>query len=404
MVISSNSEDKVHIAYVVSHFYASIFLCSFRDIEYSRNIRYKSIYCDKIYIRISGHANWEGEEMSTMNNDDICTCGSGLLSKRCCKNNKIIHFNPYRIDHELENLASEWVAYAMTNYETRLIQSIIQKNEHIFIDMSEDVRDYYVGIMVPYQMIHHSINGQKTAYDLFSQIRSNTITNRQVKDRFSKWPQAHASLFEVTKIIDEEQSIYQLLDCHSKQFFKVQYDENPVELGQYLVGTLLPYANYHSFLMAVLQVPAEQKDLMDRILWFLDWDDPEYFSEIVLTIITSNEQPDLPFDFIDPLYEQVADLFIEKNHDEDINLDDLTMTLIFWEAYSTFHMPQVKKPAAYAASLDYFMRKYLSMNQKITQAEIAKKYGTSAGAISNHYQKFIDAHEEFELADRKSVV
>ncbi|HLR11410.1 MAG TPA: hypothetical protein VK120_08475 [Sporosarcina sp.] len=327
-----------------------------------------------------------------------CICGSGLSYGECCKNKNLIQFNPKLLEEQLGEIANALISYGMTNYESEIIQSVMNINEELFGAISPEEQEHFLGIMVPYQIIHEPIIGKKTVLELFSQLRSPNISNRQVKEAFSRWSEAVSSIFKIVDVLDDANHLYRIQDCRTKQSFEVEYADKPVSVGQYVIGTLLPFVHYHCFFVAVIHIhEMEEKDLDGMIASFHS-DDPAYFSNIALYFITTNGSQQSPFHFDDPVYEEIADMLIAHNDPKEIDINDLVSTLAFWEDFCSVHMPQVQKVSAYAASLDYFMQKYISVNKGVTQTKVAKKYGTTPSAISNHYQKFVEAYEMFVIA------
>src|SRR5690625_2398982 len=52
--------------------------------------------------------------------------------------------------------------------------------------------------------------------------------------------------------------------------------------------------------------------------------------------------------------------------------------------------PHFKKPATYAAALDYLIQVSILENFTITQKEIAEEYETTAGTVSTNYRKMLN--------------
>ncbi|RSL32153.1 hypothetical protein D7Z54_17155 [Salibacterium salarium] len=65
-----------------------------------------------------------------------------------------------------------------------------------------------------------------------------------------------------------------------------------------------------------------------------------------------------------------------------------------WTSYCYFTSPIIKKPEAYAASLEYYMSKDVYSLSRVTQKQLAKKYGVAPGTIS---QRALDIDEVLSL-------
>src|SRR5690625_444365 len=61
-----------------------------------------------------------------------------------------------------------------------------------------------------------------------------------------------------------------------------------------------------------------------------------------------------------------------------------------WNAYRMIEQPNFKKPATYAAALEYLIQLSILENFTITQKEIADEYGTTAGTVSTNYRKILN--------------
>src|SRR5699024_3416446 len=96
------------------------------------------------------------------------------------------------------------------------------------------------------------------------------------------------------------------------------------------------------------------------------------------------------FDWNNYDHEIVAHIFkehaIEKGYEEEL----IYMTIQYWSDYCNLKHPTIRKHAANAAGLDYFSQVEFLPFTKVTQSQLAREYGASAGTISNHYNKLSD--------------
>jgi tetratricopeptide (TPR) repeat protein len=61
------------------------------------------------------------------------------------------------------------------------------------------------------------------------------------------------------------------------------------------------------------------------------------------------------------------------------------MGIALWALYCKKQPPIIRKPAVYAAALEYFLHKWFKPWDASTQADIARKYGVSVGNVSARY-------------------
>ncbi|SDH99527.1 tetratricopeptide repeat protein [Alteribacillus bidgolensis] len=70
-----------------------------------------------------------------------------------------------------------------------------------------------------------------------------------------------------------------------------------------------------------------------------------------------------------------------------------------WEAYCEVALPIIKKPEAYAASLEYYMSNDVLTVPGATQKALGKKYDVSPNTISKRIQDFDDALMEYHMRE-----
>ncbi|MFB4163194.1 SEC-C domain-containing protein [Alteribacillus sp. JSM 102045] len=68
-----------------------------------------------------------------------------------------------------------------------------------------------------------------------------------------------------------------------------------------------------------------------------------------------------------------------------------------WKSYCNVAVPIIKKPAAYAATLEYFISNDVLSISGATQKALGKKYGVSPNTISKRVQDFDNALMEYEI-------
>lgn len=82
--------------------------------------------------------------------------------------------------------------------------------------------------------------------------------------------------------------------------------------------------------------------------------------------------------------------------------DGLSIALSIWSDYATFGKPQVRSIAVYVAAVEYITARMIS--EKVTQGDLAKRYGTTTASISQTSRKItelleIDPKDRIDLSD-----
>src|SRR5699024_1857923 len=140
----------------------------------------------------------------------------------------------------------------------------------------------------------------------------------------------------------------------------------------------------------------EVTDLIDEKLP-VDLSMKEAFPQLLADLLQLGNSPAYAldqFDWNNYDHEIVALLFkehaTEKGYDEEL----IYMTFRYWSDYCNLNNLTIRKHAANAAALDYFSHVEFLPFTKVTQSQLAKEYGTSAGTISNHYNKLSNKFDD----------
>lgn len=330
--------------------------------------------------------------MAKVGRNDPCPCGSGLKYKKCCGNSNIISFNPLQMNQELMKLQDELIRFSNAHYEHELVKLNLNHLEDNLVEASDDetVKNY-IGLLFPWIILHEVVANQQTIFDLFWQQKSSQIHSRKVKEVFASWQDAISSVFEIISVDDLTEEKMTVLDLATKQTYEVVYediDEN--SLGDFIVGTLAPLIQSHTFMYATIQFPKEEIDFIYHLVDGFDLH-THTMTELFPSCLGDIFEPyEADLEWPKQIYEEVAEEFVYHMKEKNINDDIIYSGILFWNHYCVEHNPTVMKTSTYAAALDYFMSLAVLADDRVTQADLAKEYKVSTTSISTHYQKFVD--------------
>src|SRR5699024_1789994 len=159
------------------------------------------------------------------------------------------------------------------------------------------------------------------------------------------------------------------------------------------------YTDTYEFFIVNIQFPGnhmrEASDLVEEKLP-VGVTIREIYPQLLADLFHLGEEPKYAMDQYDWNHldhEKVAHLFDEHATEKGYPEDLIQHTIQFWCEYCHLKDPIVHKYAAIAAALDYFSQVEFLPFTEVTQDKLAKEYGTSAGTISNHYNKLVNEYD-----------
>lgn len=324
-----------------------------------------------------------------------CTCGSGLKYKKCCGKNNVIVFNPVQLEQELEELIVELIDFSFSNFGEGLENITLDYLTKFSINADHE-GEVYVKLLFPWLAINERIKNNQTIFEIFAKNRMKKIRNSQVRKAFLSWENAIMSIFEV---VDIDRSEGKITACNllENKSYKILYgDTDSLEIGTFILGTLLPLIQNGIFMFTAAEMPAHSRTRIDEILPKYNFEDGsmiELYPEILANFFS---EPDQEFEWADPSYVEVANQLNYHLANKGLDEDTINDAILFWNYYCTRTQPRIMKINAYVAAMDYFVGQTIAMDYYSTQAELAKEYSVSTATISSHFQSFLYELEEIE--------
>lgn len=342
--------------------------------------------------------------MSKIGRNDPCPCGSGKKYKKCCGKNNVIEFNPTLYNNELEQLHEDLIHFSMEQFEFELMKHVQPYIDSYLGEVSSAERDAYLVTVVSWFILNQPIENGRTIFDIFHSRQRDKIKHPRTQKVFSTWSHIKPSVFEIMSI-DQQAGFMIVQDIRTHETYSCIYHKAMTDsIENILVGTLLPYVHKYDFLLDTVKVPHEQREQIIELFEQMGINHEnidDFFPEFLGRVFHLNEPQTI--EWIDPQHEKVAKVFSKQMTEK--SMDDLTIEtgVHIWNLYCLRHHPNIQKPGAHAAALDYFIQQTLIEGERSTQAEIAKEYGTTASTVSSNYRKLQKLLEEKDLDSQEKL-
>lgn len=331
--------------------------------------------------------------MNKVGRNDPCPCGSEKKYKRCCGKSNVIPFQALHLDDELEKIHHELIEFAVTHYEREIdemIQNFIEMN--IMNEEQSDV-ETYANLLIAWIIIFEPIVDNKTVLEIFSEQTINKVKNVRVKRAFANWQQAISAVFKIKSVDQKNSDLIVAENIFTGKTHKIKHETpQTLQVGDYMMGTLSPFIHNEQFIFVVSLISADHKPALDNLLEIYDPEmEPmtELFPDWLGELIDPDEDELTWFDFE---HKRVADLFTQYMEEDDVDSAVIDTGLYFWNIYCIRNNPYVPKASTYAAGLHYLIINVLT-DDRVTQAQIAKRYNVSPATVSTRYQSF---NKEFD--------
>lgn len=339
--------------------------------------------------------------MSNPNRNDLCPCGSGKKYKKCCGMSNVIEISPQLYNNELDQLHDDILAYALGNYEELFLEQTRIYYQPFFNDDTVETEDYLTGLTLWTILNVPILKNDQTIFDAFYQQQKGKIKRTRTKKTFLEWAYTAPSVYEVLETNNEETPLTTIVEISTDKKFQVpMIDEMGYAVGTLIIGSLVPFVGFHQFFFDVIELIEDDKKKVLSLMENYPNDKnqfnetfPDFLAEVLF--IDMDSTLDLPPN------DEVANLFKEHMTAKGIDQEVINLGMNMWQSFLLSEKPNFKKPATYAAALEYIIQTLIIENYAITQKEIADEYGTIAGTVSSNYRKILrfieEAIEDFDI-------
>lgn len=297
---------------------------------------------------------------------------------------------------ELYTVQAQLVEYAMSQHDQKMVS--LANDLFTRYDIPQNLEEAYMHGIFPWAIFHQAVNQwNKTIVKEYIQLYTHTFSTEKVKETVNEWRDAYMSIYTVEEVAGNTAVVKEL--SSNQPISILLHEEVIVSKGESLAGILLPVKNGAMPFIELLKIAPDAMELVENKLAtgdvstnvrsMMQSDFPEILSEIVKHGNGSEEAESIEMIWSRKEDAEVASLFTEKISDA-FSSEQVQEILHFWRKYTQEEKPSVRKPAIFAASLEYLASKVF--DSSVSQSALAKKYGTSASSISSKYKAF---HERF---------
>ena len=364
--------------------------------------------------------------LTKIGRNELCPCGSGKKYKKCClikqEQKRFLRKSLDNLQEAKEQLLSQvnffniFPRYVSKFFGLPNIRALGEAF-HTYVEWHllnfEDEDDY--------DEDDYEVEPNQTFFDRFFSIHTldNPHTDEEI-EAMKSWKYNKPSVYRVEQIdanglsinvtdiftgqkhlIDlrgmAEQNNTSLNGLHNK-IITATLLQTPIE------GEFLPFININ-----VLPGKAE-KELYEMVndahnKYNMDWPYSviggfySIYEAMQLHMIDNFIEEDT--DWEKEIYKEAAHMFIKKMKEiPTYSSDTIFLAVETWHYCANSEMPNLKKPNAVAAALEYFTAKNEidAHLRKISQKELAQKYSTSTQSIAKYYD-LLDDYLEDDMAD-----
>ncbi len=351
--------------------------------------------------------------MKTVGRNDLCPCGSGKKYKKCCldKNDNVIDFLFEKKQREFYALHNKLIEYTI-NFYNDAIQSVMMDRLD-FQAFTEEHFQYVLEASYCWSTFHLSVTNKKTPAELFLE---NTRLSKEERESVEGWLQCKPSVYLVENHADNVCTLVDPIKPEERLSVELENIPNgPPMDGFYLIGSLLPFKERFYVNGPPIFIPAYVvKDVTEKI-GSIDQQSPpqinlkKYYPEIIqeafrlMYALEESEQFLIHDTELSSIEREVWNCF-EENTKGIFTETGMSVFFELWVDYCYYMFPQITKVESYAAGLEYVAHTYFE-ERRVTQKEIANKYGVAPPTVSTRSRSFVEFMEEIkpELERNPSV-
>lgn len=325
--------------------------------------------------------------------NDPCPCGSGQKYKNCCGVSNVIEFNPSMYNKELEHLSHGLLEFTMNYFEAEIFEHSQHYFETFLKVNDKEAANNYLTLIMPWLIFRQPLENGQTIFDMYLAEQKNKIKYPRTRKVFETWASANQpDVYRIVAVEDRPDAIVTIRSITTQEEHNyVRGEETEEDINSLLIGTLLPYVNVDEFFLGMLYIPGV---FQEEIFNFLDEMDinnekiEKVYPKIVADTILRMESE--PIEWREIRHELVAELFAKNMAEKGFDDEVIANGIMMWNMYCSENFPIIQKLETYAAALEYIVQTNFVEDSTITQAQLAKEYGTTAGTISANYRKILE--------------
>lgn len=289
---------------------------------------------------------------------------------------------------ELYTIQAQLVEYAMSEHDYKMVT--LANELFVRYNIPKELEEAYMHGIFPWAIFHQSVNQwNKTIVKEYIQRYASTFSSDRVRSTVDQWRDAYMSIYTVEETTGDTAIVKEY--NASEPLSILLPDGANLEIGENIAGIMLPVKDGAIPFIELLKISEtamqtvanklESEGQTVRALMHSSF--PDLLSDIVKLKDEELSKDGLDHDYSRDEDLQVATLFVE-NASNELSSDKVDGILSFWKAYSENKAPTIRKPAIFAAALEYLAAKESGITT--SQSALAKKYKTSPSSISSKYK------------------
>jgi len=338
--------------------------------------------------------------MEKINRNDPCPCGSGKKYKKCCGVNEAVSINQI-IENEIDELQKQLLHFAYYHFGHEIHEDFEILETMIDIE-NEQEQEFYELIHAIWFSLFEGLDDGKTIIEKFITAEAGKIKRPKLRQILQTWTYPRTIAGKVLRVETNKLTVE---DGFTMEQLEAVIANVPItiEEGSFFIGIMLPYEQNYVFFPSPFDLPDLKPEhalsyIEDSSL-DADYDSPqEYLTDFFMEVLSELPMVGglLDVDEMEwpaPIYKEVADQFKKKL--ELLFPPPVVDTgVILWMNFCQKRQKRIQNPNLYVASLHYLLSTIAPMEKVVTQKDLAKEYGVSAGSISS-----IVSELESELAE-----
>lgn len=323
--------------------------------------------------------------------NDPCHCGSGKKYKKCCMNES----KGSVVAEELHQLETEMLYNAFTRYQKELT-NWVQSYHHIYPDVNEEMTETLSSMLLVWLIFHRPVeeDSQTTIFDSFIETKVKKLKRPKTIEIVQSWKGTKPAVLEVTSIDEQVYTSTNLLTSNELLHSLPADHEKTVEVGSIIIGFPASSETNMSFIGPVISHPVEKAvDLKERVSAFQAKSD-DYINRWpqLLSSLLSQKESTVnidEFDWHDDAQKETAERLLHELKQDQQPPEIQLLALQKWHLFAISVKPIIRKPEAFAASMEYALQQFAPT--ATTQKQLAEKYSVSTSTISSRSKEIVEA-------------
>ncbi|GIN10343.1 hypothetical protein J26TS2_02100 [Shouchella clausii] len=334
--------------------------------------------------------------------NDLCPCGSGKKYKKCCMNRSTNQ--AMVVQDELNQLETELLYMAFTRYQKQLT-NWVQSYHSVYPEADKTVTETLSSMLLVWLIFTKPIQEDGTTiFDVFYEGKKRKLKRPKTAFLLETWKQTRPAVLEIKQQTDER--VYKSVDLLTGQ----QIDhilptehEKTARPGSTVIGFPAKSDPHMSFIGPVIShLPEKTATIKQKVASFVNETEDAFLQkwpQLLSALLNSEQAPTVApdqFRWHTDKQKETAEALLNGLRLDRCPPEIEMLALEKWNQFCQEHNPAIRKPAAYAAAMEYALQTIAPISA--TQKALAKKYGVSPSTISARSAEIVTVLKETATA------